>query len=70
MALSNPYSYLRKYLCVLLFFMRWVMQLLTSDRSNNYVKDEADNHLKLLQPSILDIYKVTEHIDMLPIGIW
>ena len=46
------------------------MQLLTSDRSNNYVKDEADNHLKLLQPSILDIYKVTEHNDMLPIGIW
>ncbi len=30
---------------------------------------EADSHLKLLPPSILDIYKVFEHIDMLPIGI-
>ncbi len=25
---------------------------------------EADNHLKLLSESILDIYKVFEHIDM------
>ena len=31
---------------------------------------EADNHLKLLSVSILDIYKVFEHIDMLSIGIW
>ncbi len=31
---------------------------------------EADNHLKLLSESILDIYKVFEHIDMLSIGIW
>ncbi len=30
---------------------------------------EADGHLKLLPPSILDIYKVFEHIDMLSIGI-
>ncbi len=30
---------------------------------------EADNHLKLLPSSILDIYKVFEHIDMLSIGI-
>ncbi len=30
---------------------------------------EADYHLKLLPTSILDIYKVFEHIDMLPIGI-
>ncbi len=30
---------------------------------------EADNHLKLLPTSILDIYKVFEHIDMLSIGI-
>jgi hypothetical protein len=30
---------------------------------------EADSHLKLLPTSILDIYKVFEHIDMLPIGI-
>jgi hypothetical protein len=31
---------------------------------------EADSHLKLLATSILDIYKVFEHIDMLSIGIW
>ncbi len=30
---------------------------------------EADNHLKLLPASILNIYKVFEHIDMLSIGI-
>jgi hypothetical protein len=31
---------------------------------------EADSHLKLLPTSILDIYKVFQHIDMLSIGIW
>jgi hypothetical protein len=31
---------------------------------------EADGHLKLLPTSILDIYKVFEHIDMLSICIW
>ncbi len=31
---------------------------------------EADSHLKLLPASILDIYEVFEHIDMLSIGIW
>ncbi len=31
---------------------------------------EVDSHLKLLPTSILDIYKVFEHIDMLVIGIW
>jgi hypothetical protein len=30
---------------------------------------EADRHLKLLPPSILDMYKVIEHIDMLSMGI-
>ncbi len=30
---------------------------------------EADSHLKLLPPSILHIYNVFEHIDMLSIGI-
>ena len=30
---------------------------------------EADSHLKLLLASILDIYKVFEHIDMLSMGI-
>ncbi len=29
---------------------------------------EADSHLKLLPTSILDMYKVFEHIDMLSIG--
>ncbi len=36
----------------------------------DYVMFEADRHLKLLHTSILDIYKVFEHIDMLSIGIW
>jgi hypothetical protein len=31
---------------------------------------EASSYLKLLPPSIQDIYKVFEHIDMLSIGIW
>jgi hypothetical protein len=30
---------------------------------------EADSHLKLLPTSILDIYTVFEHIDMLSMGI-
>jgi hypothetical protein len=30
---------------------------------------EADSHLKLLPTSILDIYNVIEHIDMLSTGI-
>ncbi len=30
---------------------------------------EADSHLKLLPTSILDTYKVFEHIDMLSISI-
>jgi hypothetical protein len=30
---------------------------------------ETDSHLKLPPTSILDIYKVFEHIDMLSIGI-
>jgi hypothetical protein len=30
---------------------------------------EADSHLKLLPTSILDLYKVFEHIDMLSMGI-
>jgi hypothetical protein len=31
---------------------------------------EADSQLKLLTTSILDMYKVFEHIDMLAICIW
>jgi hypothetical protein len=30
---------------------------------------EADSNLKLLPASILDMYKVFDHIDMLSIGI-
>ncbi len=30
---------------------------------------DADSHLKLLPSSILDIYKVVEHIDILSMGI-
>ena len=30
---------------------------------------EADSHLKLLPPSIFDMYKVFEHIDMLSICV-
>jgi hypothetical protein len=35
----------------------------------DYVKVEADSHLKLLPTSILDINKVIEHTDMLSMGI-
>jgi hypothetical protein len=35
----------------------------------HYVMFVADSHLKLLPTSILDMYKVFEHIDMLSIGI-
>ncbi len=31
---------------------------------------EADSQLKLLPASILDIYNVFDHIDMLSMGIW
>jgi hypothetical protein len=31
---------------------------------------EADSYLKLLPASILDMYKASEHIDMLSMGIW
>ena len=35
----------------------------------DYVMVEADSHLKLLHTFILDIYTVSEHIDMMSIGI-
>ncbi len=35
----------------------------------HYVMVKADSHLKPLPPSILDIYKVFEHIDMLSNGV-
>ncbi len=31
---------------------------------------EADSHLKLLSVSILDMYTVLAHIDVLSISIW
>jgi hypothetical protein len=31
---------------------------------------EADSHLKLLPTTILEMYTVFEHIDMLSLGIW
>jgi hypothetical protein len=31
---------------------------------------EAESHLKLLPASIINIYKVIEHIEMLSMGIW
>jgi hypothetical protein len=31
---------------------------------------EAGSHLKLLPTSLLDIYKVFEHLDVLSIGTW
>jgi len=36
----------------------------------HYVMVKADIHLKLLPGIILDIYKVSEHINMLSISIW
>ncbi len=36
---------------------------LVESKQFDYVKIEADSHLKLLPTSILDIYKVIEHID-------
>jgi hypothetical protein len=48
----------------------WGSRLLMESKRCDYVMVEADGHLKLLPTSILDIYKVFEHIDMLFIGIW
>jgi len=36
---------------------------------NDVITVETDSNLKLLPPSILDKYKMFEHIDMLPKGI-
>ena len=43
---------------------------LVESKCCDYVMVEADSHLKLLPTSILGIYKVFEHIDMLFICIW
>jgi hypothetical protein len=51
----------------------WVIFLgsgsLVESKWCDYVMVEADSHLKLLPTSIIDIYKVFEHIDMLFISI-
>ncbi len=46
----------------------WGSGSLVESKGCDYVMVEADSHLKLLPTSILDIYKVFEHIDMLSIG--
>ncbi len=48
----------------------WGSGSLVESKWCHYVMVEADSHFKLLPPSILNIYKVFEHIDMLSIGIW
>ncbi len=47
----------------------WGSGSLMELKSCHYIMVEADSHLKLLPTSILDIYKVFEHIDVLSIGI-
>ncbi len=48
----------------------WGSGSLVESKWCHYVMVEANSHLKLLLPSILDINKVFEHIDILSIGIW
>ncbi len=48
----------------------WGSGSLLESKRCYYVMVNADSHLKLLPTSILDIYKVIEHIDMLSMGIW
>jgi hypothetical protein len=47
----------------------WGSGSLVESKCCHYVMVEAGSHLKLLPTSILDLYKVFEHIDMLSIGI-
>jgi hypothetical protein len=48
----------------------WGSGSLVESKWCDYVMVEADNHLKLLPASILDINRVLEHIAMLSIGKW
>jgi len=48
----------------------WASVSLVEYKWCHYVMVEADSHLKLLPPSILHIYNMFEHIDMLSMGIW
>jgi hypothetical protein len=47
----------------------WVSASLVDSKWCHYAMFMADGHLKLLPVSILDIYTVFEHIDMMSIGI-
>jgi hypothetical protein len=47
----------------------WGSGSLMESKWCHYVMVETDSNLKLLPPSILDIYQVFEHIDMMSIGI-
>ncbi len=47
----------------------WGSGSLAESKWCDYVMVKADGHLKLLPTSILDMYKVFEHIDMLSLGI-
>jgi hypothetical protein len=47
----------------------WGSGSIVESKCYHYVMVEAHSHLKLLPASILDIYKVFEHIDMLSMGI-
>ena len=47
----------------------WGSGSLVESKRCDYVMVEADSHLKLFSASILDTYKVFEHIDMLSISI-
>ena len=42
---------------------------LVESKCCQFVLIETESHLKLLPSSILDVYKVFEHIDMLSMGI-
>jgi hypothetical protein len=48
----------------------WGSGSLVESKRCHDVMVEADSNLKLILTSILDIYKVFQHIDMLSIGIW
>jgi hypothetical protein len=48
----------------------WGSGSLVESKWCHYVMFETDSHLKLLPTSILDIYKVFGHIDMLSICVW
>ena len=47
----------------------WGSALIVELKGCRYVMVEADNHFKPLPASMLVIFKMLEHIDMLPIGI-